>query len=78
MPDDVIERINILAQQQKMNSGLVFADRNLNVFDEDDKNELKEDDIDHDDQYQLDNDYHWCNDSKSVSYDENTQKKTTL
>ena len=65
MPDDVIERINKLAEQQKMNSGLVFADRNLNVFDEDNKNELKEDDIDHDDQYQLDNDDQWCNDSKS-------------
>ena len=38
MPDDVIDKIQRMARQQKSNPGLIFADRNLNPeeYDDDD------------------------------------------
>ena len=41
MPDDVIDKIHSMARQQKNNTGLVFADRNLNPdeYDDDDDDE---------------------------------------
>ena len=50
MPDDIIDKIHRMAQQQKNKPGLIFADRSLNP-DEDD-----EDDDDDDETYHDDND----------------------
>ena len=51
MPDDIIERIHRMARQQKNNSGLIFADRNLHpdegdYTDDDDDDETYHDDED--------------------------------
>ena len=44
MPDDVIERIHRMAQQQKADPGLLFGDRNMNPIDE----EVSDDEEDED------------------------------
>ena len=51
MPDDIIEKIHRMAQQQKNNPGLIFADWNLNPDEGDD-----DDDDDDDETYRDDDD----------------------
>ena len=51
MPDDIIDKIHRMAQQQKNNPGLIFADRNLNPDEYDD-----DDDDDDDETYRDDDD----------------------
>jgi hypothetical protein len=44
MPDDVIDRVHAIAQQQKANPGLVFADRQNQVTLADEYNDLDDED----------------------------------
>ena len=52
MPDDVIDKLHRMAQQQKSNPGLIFADRNLNPeeYDDDDDDETYHDNNNSDDE----------------------------
>jgi hypothetical protein len=50
MPDDVIDRVHVLARRQKANPGLVFSDRNQAVDDEDDDGDDDDNNYDPDDE----------------------------
>ena len=63
MPDDVIDKLHRMAQQQKNNPGLVFADRNLNP------DEYGDDDDDDDETYH-DNDSTSDDEEDVISYNE--------
>ena len=65
MPDSVIDKIHRMAQQQKNNPGLIFADRNLNLDEYED-----DDDDDDDDETYYDNGDSEDEDEEVLSYDE--------
>ena len=64
MPDDMIKCMNKLAQKQKMSLELIFADQNLNIFEDD-----KSDDYEHD-ANDGENEFNWSDDEDNNLYDD--------